>query len=118
MIEADSTVRKTVALLMASFQINDPAASRLQCSVARIAAACGPSACSLASTAAAEPALARSGTPHVTWALLESAVAIADLLGLVGDGSPCVAVIARTPMPRVRRTPTSSTAWARCWPLL
>ena len=36
MIEADSTVRKTVARLCASFQISDRAASRLQCSVARI----------------------------------------------------------------------------------
>jgi hypothetical protein len=42
MVEADSTVRKTVARLWASFQISDRAASRLQCSVARIAAACDP----------------------------------------------------------------------------
>ena len=42
MVEADSTVRKTVARLRSSFQISDRAASRLQCSVARIAAACGP----------------------------------------------------------------------------
>jgi hypothetical protein len=33
MIEADSTVRKTVARLWASFQISDRAAIRLQCSV-------------------------------------------------------------------------------------
>jgi hypothetical protein len=38
MVEADSTLRKTVARLCASFQISDRAASRLQCSVARIAA--------------------------------------------------------------------------------
>jgi hypothetical protein len=42
MVEADSTVRKTVARLCASFQISDRAAIRLQCSVARIAGACDP----------------------------------------------------------------------------
>ena len=42
MVEADSTLRKTVARLWASFQISDRAASRLQCSVARIAAPSGP----------------------------------------------------------------------------
>ena len=55
MIEADSTVRKTVARLIASFQISDRAASRLQCSAARIAAACGPSVGSLAPPATAPP---------------------------------------------------------------
>ena len=48
MVEADSTVRKTVARLCASFQISDRAASRLQCSVARIAGACGRNGFSLA----------------------------------------------------------------------
>jgi hypothetical protein len=38
MVAADRTLRKTVARLIASFQISDRAASRLQCSVARIAA--------------------------------------------------------------------------------
>jgi hypothetical protein len=42
MIEADSTVSKTVAPLMASFQISDRVASRLQCLVAKIWAVCGP----------------------------------------------------------------------------
>jgi hypothetical protein len=44
-------VRKTVARLIASFQISDRAASKLQCSAARIAAACGPSRASLGSAA-------------------------------------------------------------------
>jgi hypothetical protein len=39
MIEADSTVRKTVARLWASFQISDRAAMRLHCSAARRAGA-------------------------------------------------------------------------------
>src|SRR5919106_6411508 len=42
MIDADNTVRKTVARLIASFQINDRVAIRLQCSLERIAAASGP----------------------------------------------------------------------------
>jgi hypothetical protein len=51
MIEADSTVSKTVAPLMASFQISDRVASRLQCSVAKIWAVCGPQRCPLAAAA-------------------------------------------------------------------
>ena len=47
-IEADSTLRKTVARLIASFQSSDRDASRLQCSVARIAAPSGPNGWSLA----------------------------------------------------------------------
>jgi len=49
MIAADSTVRNTVARLIASFQISDRVASRLQCSVARIWAACGPNGRSVVS---------------------------------------------------------------------
>jgi hypothetical protein len=48
MVAADSTLRKTVARLIASFQISDRDASRLQCSVARIAAPSGPNGWSLA----------------------------------------------------------------------
>jgi len=48
MIAADRTVRKSVARLIASFKINDRVASRLQCSVARIAAPFGPKGRSLA----------------------------------------------------------------------
>ena len=47
MVAADSTLKKTVARLWASFQISDRAASRLQCSVARIAAPSGPNGWSL-----------------------------------------------------------------------
>ena len=87
MIEAESTVRKTAARLMASFQIKDRDASRLQCSVARMAAACGPNECSSATSAAvaAESGPARSGTPRVAWALLGSAVVMMDLLKRWGD---------------------------------
>jgi hypothetical protein len=42
MIVAESTVRNTVARLIASFQINDRVPSRFQCSVDRIWAAFGP----------------------------------------------------------------------------
>jgi hypothetical protein len=42
MVAADSTLRKTVARLCASFQISDRDASRLQCSLAKIAAPSGP----------------------------------------------------------------------------
>ena len=42
MIDADSRVRKIEVRLIASFQIGDRDPSRLQCSVARIAAASGP----------------------------------------------------------------------------
>src|SRR4029453_3581907 len=55
MIAADSTVRKTVARLSASFQISDRVASRLQCSVARIAAPLGPNGYSPAAAGGAPP---------------------------------------------------------------
>ena len=41
-IEADSTVRKTVVRLIASFQIIDRVPSKLQCSVAGMVAPSGP----------------------------------------------------------------------------
>src|SRR6201999_630322 len=70
MIAADSTLRKTVARLIASFQISDRNASRLQCSLARIVAASGPNGCSLAGPGAAlsrraSGAVARCGRPTV-----------------------------------------------------
>src|SRR5262245_62757908 len=83
MIDADSTVRNTLARLMASFQINDLVPSRLQCSVARIWAACDPSEWSLATPAArGVAASAASGAPDSGRALLVSwwVVPIADLL--------------------------------------
>jgi hypothetical protein len=66
MVEADSTLRKTVARLCASFQISDREASRLQCSVARIAAPSGPNGWSPAGEGAGvatspSGAVARSG---------------------------------------------------------
>src|SRR5215216_2578129 len=83
MMAADSTVRNTLARLMASFQINVLAASRLQCSVARIWAACDPSGWSLATPVArAAAASGASGVPDsdraplVSW----SVVPITDLL--------------------------------------
>jgi hypothetical protein len=70
MIAADSTLRKTVARLIASFQISDRNPSRLQCSVARIVATSGPNGCSLAGLGAAlgrraSGGVARRGRPVV-----------------------------------------------------
>jgi hypothetical protein len=65
MIEAESTVRKRVARLIASFQIKVRAASKLQCSVARIAAACGPNRESLAVPEAASAAAPDAGHSRV-----------------------------------------------------
>jgi hypothetical protein len=53
MVAADSTLRNTVARLWASFQSSDREASRLQCSVARIAVPSGPNRWSLAGEGAA-----------------------------------------------------------------
>src|ERR671912_51625 len=74
---AESTLRKTVARLIASFQISDRDASRLQCSVARIAAASGPNGWSLAGEGAAVApsawgAIARSGPAALPGSLVVS----------------------------------------------
>src|SRR5262245_60792943 len=76
MIAADSTVRNTLARLIASFQISDRVASRLQCSVARICAADGPNGCSLAAAASSRPG---SGVLETGAAFLVLSVSIADL---------------------------------------
>src|SRR6266508_4941797 len=91
MIEADSTVRKTVARLIASFQISALVPSRLQCSVARIWAAYGPNGCwpATAAVAVAAPAGARSGTADAASALLGSWLAIVDLLEVAGERGRC-----------------------------
>src|SRR5918996_889021 len=85
MIEADNTVRKTVARLWASFQINDLAESKLQCSAASSAGACAPNSLSPATSAArvAAPS-AVSGSTDGDRALPGSwsAVSIMDLLGV------------------------------------
>src|SRR5215216_2463550 len=89
MMAADSTVRNTLARLMASFQINVLAASRLQCSVARIWAACDPSGWSLATPVArAAAASGASGVPdsdRVLW-VSWSVVPIADILKAAASG--------------------------------
>src|SRR5688500_5579207 len=90
MIEADSTVRKTVARLMASFQISDRVARRFQCSVPRIWAAYGPSGWSPA------PPAARAAAPSTVFAAPDAGRALlgswsaGSIVGLlqVADGLP------------------------------
>ena len=80
MIEADSVVRKTVARLIASFQISDRAAIRLQCSAARIAAACGPSVGSLAPAATTPPDASHAADPVLPFLVSYSVGSIVGLL--------------------------------------
>src|SRR5262245_39513471 len=80
MIEVDSTVRKTVARLLASFQLSDQGDSRLQCSPASSAGACAPSS------------LPGSSLAVVTIGLLEACV-------------PTPPERPRTPVGRVVRNP-------------
>src|SRR6266545_6833755 len=89
MIAADSTVRNTVARLIASFQISDLVPSRLQCSVAAIAAAYGPNGWSLARSAATGAASPCGGSCALVGdraVPLLSVGSIADLLQLAADG--------------------------------
>src|SRR5215204_1063901 len=88
MTEADSTVRKTVARLIASFQRSDRVPSRLQCSVARMAAASGPNGRPGATAAATgASSWAVSIAPNGVPAFLALSVVIVDLLEVAGDGS-------------------------------
>src|SRR6266545_4897918 len=89
MIEADSTVRKTVARFNASLQINDRVPSRLQCSVARIAAAYGPngwSPATSAATGAAAPCARSSDLVEDPAFPLLSVGSIVGLLQVADDG--------------------------------
>src|SRR4029453_11773390 len=91
MIEADRTVRNTVARLCASFQISDRAASKLQCSVPRIWAACGPSGCSLVTSPATLAARsAVFGAPDVGRALMVS-WSVGSIVGLLQVADRAVA---------------------------
>src|SRR5512132_3318617 len=94
MIAADSTVRKTVARLIASFQISDLVASRLQCSVARIAAPLGPNGYSPAAAGGAPPWV-RSGAgvlgsafPVLSAGSIVGLLEVAELPAVVQTVSP------------------------------
>jgi hypothetical protein len=86
-IEADSTVRKSVVRLIASFQISDRVPSRLQCSVARMVAPSGPNGRSLAALEA--PIAVSSLVPGACLGVLAlpvlSLASIAGLLGCYGS---------------------------------
>src|SRR5215218_5601913 len=105
MIEADSTVRNTVARLWASFQISDRAAIRLQCSVPSSWAACGPSGWSLVTPAAgvAAPSAVSGAFDEGVAFRVWSVVPIVGLLEVADDGRAGTAGAFRLPTLRTRR---------------
>jgi hypothetical protein len=80
-------VRKTVARLIASFQISDLDARRLQCSAAKIAAACGPSLASPAPPATAPPELSHAPDPGLRHLVSSSLGSIVGRLHEKPEGS-------------------------------